>query len=224
MGTAWALRQPRNHDTNEGGIGALCAAHYERVMVSCLTEQEPGLSRAGVSVGESALSTEERRRGVVALGLCYTKATMVSIDRRALHTDPPNESHDVHSERLMSHAQEQLDRKDRLQASEKAWGAAAHALKALAKERGWPNTTHKHLGRAIQRLKAENPFDADRIQVLWLAAQSAHSNFYEDTLALEDIEGAIKSARELRYRLNQMRRPKRSPTTRTTPRRTPPRR
>ena len=41
----------------------------------------------------------------------------------------PIEDHAVHSDRLIRHAWEQLEQGDRLQASEKAWGAVAHALK-----------------------------------------------------------------------------------------------
>ena len=47
----------------------------------------------------------------------------------------PIESQFVHSLRLIRHAQDELDRGDRLQASEKAWGAVAHQLKAIANDR-----------------------------------------------------------------------------------------
>ena len=38
---------------------------------------------------------------------------------------------------LLKHAQEQLDLGDTMQASEKAYGAVAHAVKACAELRGW---------------------------------------------------------------------------------------
>ena len=47
-------------------------------------------------------------------------------------TQQPIESHDTHSRRLIRHAEEMLDAGDRLQASEKAWGAVAHRLKVVA--------------------------------------------------------------------------------------------
>ena len=47
----------------------------------------------------------------------------------------PIETHQIHSERLMRHAEEQLAKGDRLQASEKAWGVAAHRLKEFADQR-----------------------------------------------------------------------------------------
>ena len=52
------------------------------------------------------------------------------------------EPHKVHSERLIRHAEEQLAKGDRLQASEKAWGAVVHRLKDIADQRGWKYSTH----------------------------------------------------------------------------------
>ena len=49
-------------------------------------------------------------------------------------TTQPIESHEVHSARLLGHAREMLAKGDRLQASEKVWGAVAHGIKALAEE------------------------------------------------------------------------------------------
>ena len=44
-------------------------------------------------------------------------------------TTEPIESHAVHSRRMLDHAAAMLAQGDRLQASEKIWGAAAHRLK-----------------------------------------------------------------------------------------------
>ena len=54
----------------------------------------------------------------------------------------PLESHETHSRRLFRHAQEQLEKGDRLQASEKAWGAVAHRVKLIADRMGWTYDTH----------------------------------------------------------------------------------
>ena len=43
-----------------------------------------------------------------------------------------------------------------LQASEKLWEAAAHAVMAVALERGWPHTSHRDLKRAAERLTVEH--------------------------------------------------------------------
>ena len=47
------------------------------------------------------------------------------------------DDHIAISRRFIDHARDELDRGNRLQASEKIWGAAAHALKAIAIQRGW---------------------------------------------------------------------------------------
>ena len=49
------------------------------------------------------------------------------------------------SRRLVRQAQEEFDTGDRLQASEKAWDAAAHAVKAIAESRGWNHNSHRLL-------------------------------------------------------------------------------
>ena len=50
------------------------------------------------------------------------------------------------SRKYMRQAQEELDRGDWSQASEKAWGAAAESLKATAAQRGWNHRNHGLLG------------------------------------------------------------------------------
>ena len=44
---------------------------------------------------------------------------------------------------------------DQLQASEKLWGAVAHAVMAVAQEKGWPHTGHLELKRVAERLAVE---------------------------------------------------------------------
>ena len=65
---------------------------------------------------------------------------------------------------------------DQPQASEKLWGAAAHAVMAVAIERGWPHTSHPALKRAAERLAVEHndPQIADR----FVAAEQYHRDFY----------------------------------------------
>lgn len=45
---------------------------------------------------------------------------------------------------------------DQIQASEKLWGAAAHAILAVSIERGWPHTSHPAMKRAAERLSEEH--------------------------------------------------------------------
>ena len=44
---------------------------------------------------------------------------------------------------------------DQIQASEKLWGAAAHAVMAVASEHGWPHANQTELRQAAERLADE---------------------------------------------------------------------
>ena len=65
---------------------------------------------------------------------------------------------------------------DQLQASEKLWGASAHAVIAVSIERGWPHTSHPAMKRAAERLAEEHgdPEIAER----FTAAEKYHRDFY----------------------------------------------
>lgn len=105
-------------------------------------------------------------------------------------TTEPIESHAVHSRRMLEHAAEMIAQGDRLQASEKIWGAAAHRLKEIAKERGWPNRSHAD-GWAIVRYMANqsgNPPIAD----IFGLADTTHQNFYEDQIPLEELSARLE--------------------------------
>ena len=67
---------------------------------------------------------------------------------------------------------------DRMQASEKLWGAATQALMAVAKERGWPHGSHQALKAAARRLADEQN---DRLITAGFGfAEKFHANFYHD--------------------------------------------
>ena len=57
------------------------------------------------------------------------------------------------SRRLLEQAEREYRAGDVLQASEKGWGAAAHAVKAIAEERGWEHDRHGHLVRAARAVE-----------------------------------------------------------------------
>ena len=65
---------------------------------------------------------------------------------------------------------------DLLQASEKLWGAASHALLSVAKERGWRDASHRALTEAAEFLAAEA--DNQLIASNFSAARLYHRNFY----------------------------------------------
>ncbi len=79
---------------------------------------------------------------------------------------------------------EEFERGEVLQAAEKLWGAAAHALMAAAQQREWPHESHRSLKNAAMNLsrEAEDPL----IDAYFLAAEKFHRHFYQDSM--EDWE------------------------------------
>ena len=69
---------------------------------------------------------------------------------------------------------------DRLQAAEKASGAAAHAVKAIAEERHWRHGFH-NLRRTIVDLLATE-YNHPGLSDVQYVADRLHANFYEDHL------------------------------------------
>ena len=56
-----------------------------------------------------------------------------------LKASPPERYEEI-SRHLLRQAQEEFDRGDILQASDKVWGATAHAIKAVCQRVGWTST------------------------------------------------------------------------------------
>ena len=75
---------------------------------------------------------------------------------------------------------------DRLQASEKLWGAATHAIMAVAQQRGWRHGSHRALKEAAMKLSDER--DDIRIRRGFAAAEKFHSNFYHDHMEDFDLD------------------------------------
>ena len=114
----------------------------------------------------------------------------------------PIEPYTTHSRRLMEHAEEQLARGDRLQASEKAWGAVAHQIKAIADRRGWEYEKHAQVFSIVKRL-ADETEDPKKVLNLFDVARGLHENFYFDSTPLSYIEDQIHRVKELLHILNR---------------------
>jgi hypothetical protein len=104
------------------------------------------------------------------------------------------ETHLKLSEKYMRDAEGFLSNKDYVQASEKAWGAAAQMVKALAAERGVELRSHGELHREVIRI-AEEAGD-DEIRLLWQSAISLHQNFYENWLPPEMVERNVEDVKK----------------------------
>ena len=107
----------------------------------------------------------------------------------------PIESHDVHSRRLIQHVEAMLKTGNRLQASEKAWGAVAHRLKAVADSRGWKYETHADAFTVVRHLSVEE--DNPRIRELFSIAHGLHINYYGDIKTTDFLRSEIDNVKEL---------------------------
>lgn len=107
----------------------------------------------------------------------------------------PIESHLVHSRRLLAHAEEWLDKGDRLQTSEKAWGAVAHYFKIIADSRGWEYETHTDAFQVAHNIAIEQ--DNPLIRQYFSIAHGMHINFYRDTKPLDFLRAELEDVKEL---------------------------
>lgn len=97
-----------------------------------------------------------------------------------------------HRDRFLRHAAEQIEAGDRLQASEKLWGAVSHGIKAMAARRGWPVDSHQ-AGRNVVDYVA---YHADKPDLIGLYAviEALHVNFYKDEHEIDQIAQRLQHA------------------------------
>ena len=93
------------------------------------------------------------------------------------------------SRRFMRQAHVEFKHRDLLQASEKAWGAAAQAVKAAAARRGLPHGKHRDLIRAVTHLAIETR--QEDLRRNFHVAEALHANFYEDWMPTEMVRSSI---------------------------------
>ena len=96
---------------------------------------------------------------------------------------------------LLSEAEEELSKGDLRQASEKIWGSAALAVKAVAQMLdGARLTSHGELWAYVDELSAR--LDKPELMRLWQMANSMHVNFYEGWATRRHVEEALRGLRE----------------------------
>ena len=90
------------------------------------------------------------------------------------------EKHTRIARRFIAAADHYLSEGDLIQASEKLWGAAAHAVKVFCIRRQWRHSKYSHLRKAMQRTVEETMDDSwiDGFKV----AYDLHLNFYNDDM------------------------------------------
>ena len=100
-------------------------------------------------------------------------------------------------------ADDYLRNRNNIQASEKGWGAAAQALKAIAEERGWNHGGHGRIVDVAQQVADEQ----DRLDWITLfgVAQALHTNFYEDWLGSDTVTIYLDDVKKLLPELERVR-------------------
>lgn len=94
------------------------------------------------------------------------------------------------SRRLAQQAPAELERGDRLQATEKIWGALAQMLKAHGQHRGWMNLGgHRTVGHIARQLAAE--YNDLEIVDAYVASDNGHRNFYDNEMSPPEIADII---------------------------------
>ena len=99
------------------------------------------------------------------------------------------------SHNFLAQAREELAKEDLLQAANKAWGAAAYAIKAVAEKRRWFNDADWRLRESAWVISAEQ--EDDDIMMGFLAAREAHYDFYHHEEAAYTIERIIIATERL---------------------------
>jgi hypothetical protein len=113
------------------------------------------------------------------------------------------EEHVQMSHWLLENARRELDRGDRLQASEKVWGAAAHALKAIGEKRGWDHMNHMNVKDIGFHLAQE--FGRDHFYTYVNDAELMHLNFYRNEADMDNIRQSIVTAGRFIAELDEIR-------------------
>ena len=75
---------------------------------------------------------------------------------------------------------------DHLQASEKLWGAATHAVMAVADQRGWECRSHRAMKNVVRQVAEQ--YDDELVQGSFAAAEKFHKNFYHDEMEDYEVE------------------------------------
>ena len=108
-----------------------------------------------------------------------------------LKASPPERYEEI-SRHLLEQAQEELDKGDILQASDKVWGATALAVKAVCQRMGWNHHAHNYLRAAANYVFAE--FGRDDLTLAFGYLEALHANYYEHQWEASDIRIGIINA------------------------------
>ena len=104
------------------------------------------------------------------------------------------------AEESLEDAEAQFQTRDLVAGSARLWLAAAHAVTAVARERGWPSDGHQDLKAAADRLAAG---DASIISGFF-AAQQFHANATHDFMEPDDVARGLPLVQDFVHRTLSM--------------------
>ena len=99
--------------------------------------------------------------------------------------------HREQSRHFLALVDDELDRGELEEASNKVWGAADHAIKAGAERRGWEHHAHALLEATVDRLVRDEGAPMD-LWLQYLTASAYHQRFYGGP----PPAGAIRAGKE----------------------------
>ena len=108
-----------------------------------------------------------------------------------LKASPPERYEEI-SRRLLQQAQDELDKGDVLQASDKVWGATAHAIKSVCQRMGWNHHAHNHLSAAANYVASG--LNRDDLMEAFGFLEAMHSNFYEHQKEADQVRLEVSRA------------------------------
>ena len=104
---------------------------------------------------------------------------------------PPERYAEI-SQHLLRQAQAELAKGDILQASEKAWGATAHAIKSACQRLGWNHHAHHHLNAAANYIATE--FGRSDLRLAFGYQEALHINWYEHQKEADLVRDEVNQA------------------------------
>ena len=148
---------------------------------------------------EKKLKEEAERAGI-----SEEELMIEALSKFLNETLDPETKAEIHlklSEKYLRDAEKFLIKKDFIQASEKAWGAAAQIVKALAAKEGKELRSHGELLRYVAELSKEK--DDKEIMKYWFSATSLHQNFYENWFPEEAVRSAMEDVKNFIEKLKK---------------------
>jgi hypothetical protein len=106
------------------------------------------------------------------------------------------------SDKYSGDAEALIKKGDYIQASEKLWGAASQAVKAVAAKRNLELRSHGDLNNFVANIRREAK--EPEIRRLWQIAISLHQNFYEAWLPEETVKESLEDIKRFKQKLKSL--------------------